>query len=687
MIALAVVGAVVLVAGRLRARRAVVRNPQLVTIVPFRIASADPALHYLREGMLDLLSAKLPGEGGLQATDPRALLDAWRASGGTPDKDLRLEDEQKLSSRMGAGWLLLGDVVGTPSRVTLNATLYPTGSEQSRTRVSVDGPPDSLGALVDQLVGQLLTSLSAGTSSGPGLKRASLPVLRAYLDATSKLRNGLPSSVAAFSDALDRDTTFAPSALGLVQAIGWYGDGVNSQRPLRLAWQGRDQLNQKDQALLKVLGGPHYPAASSTRETFDAAQQYLQLAPDRADAWYNYGDKIYHFGDALGIADRAGQAATAFKKALATDSTYVPGFIHLQQLATELGDTALDQRLARLRSAIDTTGLWVDQQRWYRAVERADTATMLAVVRGPAMANSGLVFTVARMPLFVAGSPVDLGLAAYDTLIGRATTPGNFQALRGAKSALLLNAGRPAAALAELRAIPSPGRSYALGRQVLDAVLDHGDSGAGSVAVAEFLPSALAPVARDTAGATQQSIAIRAVLTWRLMQGDTAGAAAMIIRLKALRDGGTSPFSKAMDEISIATFEALLADRRHDSAAAAMAQRLDSLMSAFDYTNGAQSRLELAALVGARLLEKYQSPAAALTAIRRRSSWWSNEMPYLSAQLREEGRLAALAGQRAEAIDSYRMYLSLRSHADPAFAGEVAGVKAELAELAAAEAK
>ncbi|MEO8032638.1 MAG: serine/threonine-protein kinase, partial [Gemmatimonadota bacterium] len=169
MVMLLVVGSLLAVSSRLRRRAAVVRNPQLVTIVPFRVASADPALHYLREGMLDLLAAKLPGEGGLQATDPRGVLDAWHTAGGTPDHDLRTEESQQLAARLGAGWLLLGDVVGTPSRVTLNASLFPTGASQPRTRLSVDGPPDSLGALVDQLVAQLLTSLSAGTATGPSL--------------------------------------------------------------------------------------------------------------------------------------------------------------------------------------------------------------------------------------------------------------------------------------------------------------------------------------------------------------------------------------------------------------------------------------------------------------------------------------------------------------------------------------
>ncbi|HTO73499.1 MAG TPA: serine/threonine-protein kinase, partial [Gemmatimonadales bacterium] len=597
--ALFLVGGLLAIAHRLGSRARAVRNPALMAIVPFRVASADPALHYLREGMLDLLAAKLPGEGGLQATDPRALLDLWHAAGGSGDRDLRTEDAQKLSEKLGAGWLLLGDVVGTPSKVTLNASLFATGQATPRTRVSVEGLPDSLGALVDQLVAQLLTSLSATGGQVASLNRASLPVLRAYLDATTKFRDGLQSSVAAFSEALERDTSFAPSALGLVQAIGWYGDGGTSQRPLRLAWEGRQQLSQKDQALLRVIAGPHYPAPSSTREVFDAAQQYLQLAPDRADAWYNYGDKIYHFGNALGFADRASRSAETFRKALALDSTYVPGYIHLQQLAAELGDTALDHRLVRLRGAIDTSGVWLDQQRWYRAVASQDSGTVAAALRAGS-ATPAMLFTIARLPLFVPNAGIDPALVAYDSLLAHNSTPGAIQNFRGAASALLLNGGRPAAALAQLDQIPAQGHLYVLGRQVLDAVLEAGDSTRAIAAITELTPKAVAPLARDSARVLEQAIAIRAVLTWRLLRGDTTGAAALISKLRPLAALPWFAGSHGMDEVSIATFEALLADRRGDRSAPALAERLDSLMANFDYTSGAQSRLELAAIVSAR---------------------------------------------------------------------------------------
>jgi len=51
--------------------------------------------------------------------------------------------------------------------------------------------------------------------------------------------------------------------------------------------------------------------------------------------------------------------------------------------------------------------------------------------------------------------------------------------------------------------------------------------------------------------------------------------------------------------------------------------------------------------------------------------------------LREEGRLAALTGDRAGALVAYRHYLGLRSNPEPRIKPEVEQVRRELAALVA----
>ena len=676
---------VVAAAGWIWRRTAAARTPldqHLVTVVPFRVASADPALHYLREGMLDLLAAKLPGEGGLRATEPRLLLDAWRAAGGRESNDLSTQDADRLALRLGAGWLLLGDVVGTPTRVTLNAALLPTGGSVARARVSVEGPPDSLGSLVDQLVSRLLTSVAVGNSASgsAALTRTSLPALRAYLDGVAQLRRGQAGSVQAFHEAVDRDSTFALAALGLIQATAWWNDAALTARGTRLAWRYRSQLSSRDLALLEATLGPRYPEPSPSVEVYAAAQRYLQLAPDRAEAWYIVADKVYHMGEVLGIPDRARRSADGFRKALSLDSTYVPGYIHLQQLAPELGDTALDRRLDRLRAAIDTEAYWRTQQRWYRAVARQDTATMRSMFRTVPPGENAFFYMVSRMPLAVAGSPMDLAMAAYDSLLGR-TGGQEAQGLGFGKASLQLVAGQPAAARATLERIAGPDNRDVAAREVFDALLAGGDTAVAAGRIPAIERVATGPPARDSSAAGDQRAMIRALLAWRLNRGDTVGARALLSRYRSLPGfdpGGAAP---SLDLISVTALEALYADRTGSPAAPLATARLDSLLARADYTTFSTGRIGFAVLTAGRLLEKYRGPAAALSAVRRRSTWWSNDMPYLAAQLREQGRLAALAGERDEAVMSLRHYLALRPAPEPSQAAEVEAVKKELARL------
>ena len=73
--------------------------------------------------------------------------------------------------------------------------------------------------------------------------------------------------------------------------------------------------------------------------------------------------------------------------------------------------------------------------------------------------------------------------------------------------------------------------------------------------------------------------------------------------------------------------------------------------------------------------------AARSAAARRRSDAWAQNNPYLATQLREQGRLAALAGEREEAIRAYRHYLALRADAEPALKPQVDAVRRELQQL------
>jgi hypothetical protein len=69
--------------------------------------------------------------------------------------------------------------------------------------------------------------------------------------------------------------------------------------------------------------------------------------------------------------------------------------------------------------------------------------------------------------------------------------------------------------------------------------------------------------------------------------------------------------------------------------------------------------------------------------IGRYPVWSTENVPYLGLQLREQGRIAVIAGDHRRAIRAYSHYLGMRVKAEPAKAAEVDSVKRELARIEA----
>jgi Arc/MetJ-type ribon-helix-helix transcriptional regulator len=91
--------------------------------------------------------------------------------------------------------------------------------------------------------------------------------------------------------------------------------------------------------------------------------------------------------------------------------------------------------------------------------------------------------------------------------------------------------------------------------------------------------------------------------------------------------------------------------------------RLDSLLASGPYEFGS----DWGNLALARLYEARGDRESALRVVRRRPYDWDTGPLYLSTYLREEGRLAAVVGDRAGAARAYERFLALRSGADASF--------------------
>ncbi len=665
-------------------------QPDLVAVMPFRIASANPELHYLREGMLDLFAAKLPGEGGIRATEPRSLLSAWREAGGTESTDLPEQESIEVARELGATRVLLGEVVGTPLRLMLNVRVRATDGDRDLAQVSVEGAPDSLAWLVDRLTVQLLAALSPDDERqrAASLTSTSLPALRAYLDGQAKLRRGdVFAATKEFDRALNEDSTFALAGLGLRLATAWYNDQALTDRGTRIAWRERERLSPRDRALLTAVVGPRYPAQSPTREFYEARIRYLGMAGDRAEAWYLVGDYLYHYGLVLGVEDAQRRALDHFKRAADLDSTYMVALLHAPSLAVSVGDTAFVRKAVRLRLAADTSRSWLLPLQWLTAVHEGDTAVAAAVwdslSRYPD--RQDVLWTMLQHAV-VEGVGVADAARATDSLIGRSSTDdarygahqvaADFALLQGQPSRALRHR-RQGAALASDRELASRNLGVLL---IRDAMIGDGDTAAAIAAVPAVERLARRPISGDSATRSFVRSAIRVLEPWRISRGDTSQTRASIETLRAIIR--TPGFSDPLEiETEIAVIEAMFATVGRHADLRAKAARLDSLLRSTDYARTHTGRYTVAAVVAARALEAAGDLPRAVEAARRRQMWNDISNPYLAAQLREEGRLAALTGDREGAIRAYRHYLALRNDPEPAVAAQVAAVRAELRRL------
>ncbi len=655
-------------------------DPSTVAVVPFRVASADPALYYLREGMLDLLAAKLTGEGGLRATDPRQLLDAWRKAGGSESAELSRDDDLALARRLGAGRLLLGDVVGTPNRLVLTASLLGSSRGDSIAKLSVEGPPDSLAWLVDRLAARLLAETSSeGAAARASLTSTSLPALRAYLDGQAKMRRvDVMGAAKDFERALDADSTFALAALGLRMASSWYGDATLQQRGLDIAWRERPRLSQRDQALLLAVAGPRYPEAPTAQELLQARERYLAMAPDRADAWYLLGDHIFHYGWVLNVPNPEERALESFRRASEIDSTYVVGYVHALPLSLSLGDTADARRFERLRLAADTSRYWYVLHRWQKAYVLGDSARAHAIA--DSIDLSQYVYGMDQVAFYDGTGTSDVR-RGIDTALKKENSDQSRRAIERLAHDFELVSGRPSSALAHLLASGDSATDANIPiLEVRDALIADGDTTAARDAVRALARWEAGPVASDSARRANQRAATRVLEPWRLAHGDTSQTRRSIDRLRAIARPLTGA-RKTEADVEIAAIEAMHADVAHSPDLRAITLHLDSLLRVLDYASASPGRTSFENLIAARLLEKVGDTRAALAAARRRTDAWVQNNPYLATQLHEQGRLAALAGEREEAIRAYRHYLAFRTDVDPALRPQVEAVRRELTQL------
>jgi len=329
LLAAVVLGAVVVWRGQRAGRMPVDDNA--VATFPFAV-SGDSALAYLRDGMVDLLDARLDGAGGIRTIDPHVIQAAVARGAGAATFDPR--SGSQLSRRLGARLFILGEIVASHGRLHLGATLYDGARHISLAHADIVGDTTQLFASVDALAGQLL----ANRPQGPGTQLAraaalttkSLDALRAYVDGERAYREGqYLAAVEAFERSTALDTAFALAWYRLAVAKEWAGGGALGAAAHAMAHLAT--LGPRERRL--VFGYWLYLKADPNTERVyhDIVARY----PDDVEAWSFLGETQFHWAVPQGRS--FGESRDAFTRVLALDPGNPNALLHLARIAAAEG--------------------------------------------------------------------------------------------------------------------------------------------------------------------------------------------------------------------------------------------------------------------------------------------------------------------------------------------------------------
>lgn len=631
-------------------------DANLVAVLPFRTAGADPSVQYLRQGMVDLMQAKLTGEGGPRAADTRSVLAAVRDAGGSDTQDLSEDAAAGVARKLGAGRVLQGSIVGSPDHLVMNARMVAVPGGRTLAQTSVVGPKDSLFAMIDRLTAQLL-ALGAGASAAQlsALTTTNLDALRAYLDGVAAYRRGaFQNATPLLSRAVELDSTFALALSALVEADGWHPATTDMRRIRGLAWQYRDRLNPQDQLFLSLRLGSRYPRQTPWTERIADAEHAVQVIPESADAWYYLGDDLFHFGRLADIPEPELRARQAFEQAFQRDSLYGGPIQHLAALTYVAGDTTAQRLWTGRLIALDSAGENVPLAQWNLLQATRNAAGIDAFL-------SGLDAAPAQLPqaiLFF--SPLDsVTITHRDALLQAvhrlSATKAERSRMATDRVRYLWNLGRPAEAAKWIDTLATFDRESAGLQSVLGAFWFGGGPADTTLMNAEQLE------------------------VWQAWHGDAAAGQGL---LRLWRDLAAKDSTDAFYARGAAVIEAKLAVDRQDPAAPRLVDVADSL------ARGRQSAASWSSLELARLYERQGRVDRALRAVRRRWIPMGEPEPAgLAESYRVEGRLAALADDKVGAIRAYRNYLRLRVDPEKSQVAQVDSVRAELSAVGDLEGK
>lgn len=635
------------------------RDPRLVAVMPFHLASEDSALSVLSEGMVDLFDARLNGEQGFRTVAPVAAIRAWReVGGGRFDSRVSESEALDIAERLEAAFLLLGTIAEGRDRLEIQAALLAVPDGRVLGQFRSAGPADSLARMVNELVTRFVASRrTGGLETGTPLPNTSPVAMYAWLDGRAAYRDGrFEDAAGAFQAALAADPAFPLAALWAAMTAR-----RTEQPPPRLT-ADTIGLAPRDRALYQaVLPAPDVAAEYRRWRVADS------LSIRRPEPPLALAELLLNFGPLLDSDSAATRATRQAERAHLLEPQALAPLEAMVRAAAQLGDSAGLRRAAETMIQADSAGEASAYANWRLAHAFGNPAALAALRRRFVELPSPVLLRI------LGGAQVE-GMGLDDAEAAAAVLSRRGEADEPAVAARLYhyyrNRGRPADA-ARYQGVAGVD-------QVLEAALFGSDLD-GARARVTLLRSVL-PDSAPRAGAPRVVFhrQLCELAVWESAQGEPAEALALLARIAALDVPQTTaipPEAHACEAMA----EGLLAIREGRPLPVASRLILEALHHRVVHDNALRVAAQVLLAWGDELAGDL---AAALARLPILADFGSGPA-WLADLLRERGRIAQRAGEREAAVRAYEHYLQLRSTPAPGLSEEVAAVRRALGELLA----
>tara|TARA_B100001750_G_scaffold244749_1_gene262808 strand:+ start:130 stop:2472 length:2343 start_codon:yes stop_codon:yes gene_type:complete len=656
-------------------------NSDLIAVIPFRISSADERVTILREGVIDMLAPIFSATP--RVVDSGQMVSAWRNYIEDESQDLSEGEAVELARRLGAGRVLVGSIVGDGDAFALNARLLQVPGGGVIGDVIVDGSAEGLREVLSQLASQVL-SMEAGVEDAQIDYLANLPLeaLREYLKGRSaSRRNAYRQAQTAFARALDIDSTFALAAIGAQEAVSMGADADSyalGNRANRLLGRYLDNLPPRDRdyfVQLRSSSGGRESVVEHSRRLAELANRFS----DRADAWYRYGDYLYHSAWRVGDEeDWVERAKEAFNRAASLDPSLGIVQQHLVFLKMTTGDTVglrdmLEQEIGRFEAT-----------EWSVFSRGA-----MAGILGDSVQLAWMNENIARLSYAEA---ITLGAGEGFLTVQRYPSPYTDRIFARLERSALSEADRLQYIQQWHNYLRSAGRSSEADDALRTIEITYGPRPEEWVRAFLYWDGLEEP-ARLAADQLIESVGSEGPLVWsdnarqacylelwRLRQGDLSQTTSIVERLRAGADDPNPAHGR--NALCALTLEVILADKTGSPEARELIQRLVGV-----HDEGPSRPLAIVAWSGLELawiLEERGEVEAGARVVRYNSTPRVNPFSFaMSSVNREAGRLNDLAGDYARALQFYRSFVLARGSADSRLSDEVESIVSRITELEA----